>query len=299
MSGSKDGEKVKESSLIAIPLKNAKQEIVTTSDEKLERRFREFEERVMSAISDKMLKLCVSSLPTPTPLQRPEDVKDKPASNKKNTPKEKKTKAKARSASSGCSFDALQQAMQVPQPQDSEDEETDEDEVCSESQNKRDFGHLSDQDLFVSFAAVIKEHGSVQMWVDKRTWNQGRTYREAHALSRVIDAMLKERLDSSSRALGLALRRLTGIQLADYYNDWNICDVVEQHSPGNTPLDIKQVGTILKQAQHIAKFASHRKTSTHTWKEKHPQKKDKFFKKQEGEKKQAPSTSGGGGANQK
>jgi len=275
-----------------------------------------FEERIASLVEKAVTKLAVATLPPPAPATDKMVGKVDGQANKngvldKKVKKKKKGKKGKAPPASQVSLQALQQSLHLGQqdakeqgdpPGDSSsdsEEESDEDDsvVPITPADKRGFANLNDQDLIASFAPVISEHGSVQSWCEKRTWNQGRTYREAFALSRMIDAMIKEGLDKSSRALGLAIRRLTGLQLADFYSDWSICDVVEQHSPGDTPLGLKQVTNILKQAQYLNKFSAHT--------EKKPEGAFQFRAKKIGggkqefgkqEQKQAPSAKSVGGA---
>jgi hypothetical protein len=99
------------------------------------------------------------------------------------------------------------------------------------------------------------------------------------------------------------LRRLTGLQLADFYDDWNICDVVEQHAPGNTPLGLKQITGILKQAQYLKRISSSKSTKAKpqdgrkTYSGLNYNK--KFGGDRKGDKNSAPSAKGGSGAAQK
>ncbi|HEY9756877.1 MAG TPA: hypothetical protein V6C97_17050, partial [Oculatellaceae cyanobacterium] len=130
------------------------------------------------------------------------------------------------------------------------------------------------------------------------------------AWSRVLDAMYVEGSDYRNQSMAIALRRLTGVQLADRFCDWSMCDIVEDSSVGDSPLNFKQIGGILKQAQHIARFSTYRKSRASSGTNSKKSDRDggsstykgkSTFKKAGGnrDKSSASSASGGNGASQK
>jgi hypothetical protein len=155
---------------------------------------------------------------------------------------------------------------------------------------------VGNEDLFESFVTMRREHHSILSWVEKKDWHSKRNKREGSAWGRVIDSMFAEGIGATSRALGFAMRRLTGVHLADQFGDWNACDVLEQHSPGDSPLNIKQIGSILKQAQRVSKFRGPSSTKPTRGGKSWPAKGKKKFDEK---KSSAPSASGGSGASGK
>jgi hypothetical protein len=185
------------SSLANIPLLQAAkpEHQVPLAEQTLERRMKQFEDRMMTMVESKLAQLAVASLPKVTlPAEEKEAKKSKPKKDKLQTAKKQ--------AKSGISLDTLVDALR--DHEDHEEEPKEEGAVGGESDSEDDspedpvnavaqqrgFANLTDKDLIISFAEVVRENGSVQVWVEKHPWKQRRSFREAMALSRIIDAML-------------------------------------------------------------------------------------------------------------
>jgi hypothetical protein len=104
--------------------------------------------------------------------------------------------------------------------------------------------------------AQAQIYGSLSNWVRSVDWNKTRNRNECASLAQAIDILLAEGVDSNSLGLEILLRRVSGVQLADHYGDWNVASALQWSGPNNSLLGRNVLTSTLKQAYQMTKLTS-------------------------------------------
>jgi hypothetical protein len=96
--------------------------------------------------------------------------------------------------------------------------------------------------------------GSVLNWVNSQEWNTARNRRECLALAAALDTLVAEGVDTNSDGIEILVRRLSGVQLADKYDNWDLCQAVEWPYASQSLLDQHLLARAIKDAGAIARL---------------------------------------------
>jgi hypothetical protein len=107
-----------------------------------------------------------------------------------------------------------------------------------------------------SVLAKCRVYGSVLSWVKMTEWKAARNKHECETLALVVDLLLAEGVKSSSTALEVLLRRLSGVHLADTTGEWKACEAVQWNATSNSLLPRDEVKRALKDAETMKRLCS-------------------------------------------
>lgn len=96
--------------------------------------------------------------------------------------------------------------------------------------------------------------GSVLNWVNSQEWKTARNRRECLALAAALDTLVAEGVDTNSDGIEILVRRLSGVQLADKYDNWDLCQAVEWPYASQSLLDQHLLARAIKDAGAIARL---------------------------------------------
>jgi hypothetical protein len=99
--------------------------------------------------------------------------------------------------------------------------------------------------------------GSLLKWANAVDWKHLRNKNEALAWGELVDVLLAEGVAKSSLGIELALRRLTGVHMADTTGNWKLCEALKwAGGPNNTLLARDNLLAAMKQATKLDKLMS-------------------------------------------
>jgi hypothetical protein len=115
-----------------------------------------------------------------------------------------------------------------------------------------------DADLIVEtlYMLRLKHRNSAMTWWVETKWKNPRNKHECHALAEMVDAYRKDHAGEVTRTLGLLLKRMNGVHLADATGKWEMCAALQGEIVENSLLGAKRLRKVQKTAAANAKLNS-------------------------------------------